>query len=84
MQNIEILKQFIMNELAAEKNLNNLDENQSLLETGILDSLSILKLVTFIETNFKIKVEDEDVIPENFETLFSLSKMILMKKEISL
>lgn len=79
MQVTEILRSFIMNEIAAGQGLKDLDENLSLLETGILDSLGILKLVAFIETQFRLKVEDEEMIPENFETLSHISEMISHK-----
>ena len=76
MNTIEMLKQFISDELAPENNVENLDENDSLLESGIIDSMGILKLITFIEDNFEIKIEAEELIPENFETLYAISNMI--------
>jgi acyl carrier protein len=83
MPTIEILKRFIMNEIATELDLKELDESQSLLETGILDSLGILKLVAFIEAEFLVKIEDEELIPENFETLSEISRMISNKNASS-
>ena len=83
MQTIEILKRFIIDEIATELDLNDLDESQSLLETGILDSLGILKLVAFIEAEFLVKIEDEELIPENFETLSEISRMISNKNASS-
>ena len=79
MQNIEVLKQFIADELVPEENLSGLNENQSLLETGIIDSLGMLKLVSFIETKFRIQIGDEELIPENFENLSSLAEMVSKK-----
>jgi len=80
MQAIPVLKQFIKDELVP--NLDDLDENQSLLEGGILDSLRIMKLVTFIETKFDMQITDEELVPDNFETLISVSKLISNKHEI--
>jgi acyl carrier protein len=77
MQAIEVLKQFIKDELVP--NLDDLDEKQSLLEGGILDSLRIMKLVTFIETKFDMQVTDEELVPDNFETLISISELISNK-----
>jgi len=79
METIEILRQFIMENLVTEYELGNLDENQSLFETGIVDSMGILKVVAFIETEFQIQIDDEDLLPENFETLFYLAEMISKK-----
>lgn len=44
-----------------------------LLNGGILDSLSILQLVTFVEKHFGIQVPDEDVVYENFHSVAALS-----------
>ena len=79
METIEILRQFVRDELVPQLNLGDLDENQSMFETRILDSLRILKLVVFIETSFDIQVEDEDLIPDNFETLLSIAELISKK-----
>lgn len=48
-------------------------ENQSLLGTGIVDSTGILELIAFLETTFKIKFADSELVADNFD---SLSKII--------
>lgn len=73
---IEILKQFFDEKLVPKSRAADLDENVSLLETGVIDSLNLLKLVFFIEERFQIKVSDEDLTPENFETLNAILKLI--------
>jgi acyl carrier protein len=49
-----------------EKKLSN---DTSFLEGGIIDSTGILELVNFLEEKFKITVEEDDIVPENFDTL---------------
>ena len=44
-------------------------DSTSLLETGVLDSLSLLRLVVFIQERFGIVVDDVDLVPENFDTV---------------
>jgi acyl carrier protein len=74
---IEILKQFLVDEkMVSSSEAADLNENVSLLETGIIDSLNLMRLVLFIEKRFQIKVSDDDLIPENFETLDSMLKLI--------
>ena len=46
------------------------------LETGLLDSLGILDLVHFVETEFAIHVSDEDLSPENFQSLAAVAAFI--------
>jgi len=41
----------------------------SLLDSGLLDSIGIFELVTFIEDTFGIKVDDAAIVPENFENV---------------
>jgi acyl carrier protein len=50
-----------------------------LLEKGILDSLGILDVVGFLETEFSIVVNDEELVPENFQSLGTLSAFVLTK-----
>jgi len=80
METIEILKQFITDELAPDLTPRDLDENQSLLGSGIIDSLGIMKLVAFIEERFQLEVSDEELIPESFETLSALAEFISQKQ----
>ncbi len=82
MRTIEILKQFITEEFVSDGDANDLKENQSLLESGIIDSLGIMKLLVFIEEKFQLKVSDEELIPENFETLSTIAKLISQKHQI--
>ena len=72
MKTIDILKKYIKENLRPDDPFN-LDENQSLLESGIIDSLGIMKLVTFIEDEFQLKISDEELIPENFIASFLMN-----------
>lgn len=47
-----------------------------LLESGVIDSLGVLDLVTFVEKEFGIAVSDEDLLPENFNTLERLTTFV--------
>jgi acyl carrier protein len=53
-----------------------IDENTSLIESGLLDSFSIVKLVTFLEKTFNIKVEIEDLTEENMDSMKSIEALI--------
>jgi acyl carrier protein len=50
-----------------------------LLESGILDSLGILELVAFVEQNFGIVLSDDELLPENFQTIERLSAFVVSK-----
>lgn len=46
-----------------------LQEDTSFLESGIIDSTGILELINFIEEKYNIRVDEEDLVPENFDSL---------------
>ena len=62
------LKRFILQRFPLAKKAG-LDGDTALLEGGIIDSLGILELVTFIEEEFAISVVDEELVPENFSSI---------------
>lgn len=44
-------------------------EDESFLASGIIDSLGVMQLVSFLEAEFGLKVPDTDLIPENFDSV---------------
>lgn len=46
-----------------------LDPEVSLIESGVMDSTGVLELVEFLEATYGIKIEDEELVPENLETI---------------
>lgn len=57
-----------------------MDDESSLLEGGAIDSLGILDVVSYLETEFAITIENEDVSPENFESVMSLARLVARKR----
>jgi len=64
-----VLNDYISRELVQDSSLLPLGNTTPLLETGILDSLGLLRLVVFIQERFGITVDDVDLVPENFDTV---------------
>ncbi len=58
----------------------NLDDTESLLDSGLVDSVGILELVTFIEDHFGVIVTDDDLLGDNFESISSLAVMVCGKR----
>jgi acyl carrier protein len=81
MRTIDTLENYIRKEISVKKHLTPIAPDQSLLETGILDSMGILKLVAFIEKRFKVKFDDTDLLPQNFETIRSLEQLVTSKNK---
>lgn len=51
---------------------NGLKDDISFLDEGIIDSTGILELVSFLEEEFSISVEDEELIPENLDSIMNV------------
>lgn len=54
----------------------------SFLESGLIDSTGVLELVQFLEEKFRIKVEDEDLIPANLDSVNALSRFVKAKSAV--
>ncbi|NOT97231.1 MAG: acyl carrier protein [Nitrospira sp.] len=72
------IRNFILTQfpLARQRNLQRQD---SLLESGVIDSLGILEVVEFLEREFGIAVDDEELVPETFGTIDHLTTFVLKK-----
>ena len=64
-----VINDYISRELVQDPALLPLADETSLLESGILDSLSLLRLVVWLEERFGIMVGDADLLPENFASV---------------
>jgi acyl carrier protein len=56
-----------------------LEDSTQLMETGILDSTGVMELVTFVETSFGITISEEEIIPENLNSLDNISTFVAQK-----
>ena len=72
---IDTIMTYIKDEIASEK-LEHIDSHEDLLGTGILDSIGMIKLISYLEKEFKIKVRSEDMNVENFMTVENISKFV--------
>ena len=75
----ENVRSFIVENFIFDDNPDPLDNTQSFLESGIIDSTGILELVSFIEENYSIKMEDEELIPDNLDSVNNVVSYINRK-----
>jgi acyl carrier protein len=57
-----------------------LDDGESFLETGTIDSSGVLEVVMFLEHNFQLKVQDRELVPENLDSVNRLVQFVMRKK----
>lgn len=76
---IGAIRSFLLTNFLFDTDENALSNDTSLLEQGIIDSTGVLELVEWLEATFAIKVEDEEIIPENLDTVHCLAQFIVRK-----
>jgi acyl carrier protein len=76
-----IIKNFIVDNFMMGRNPGDLADSDSLLDKGIIDSTGVLELVGFIEENFKVQVKDEELVPENLDSVDNLVSYIESKSK---
>lgn len=57
-------------------------DGTNLIERGILDSFSMIKLINFIETELGVKADMEEITPENFNSVATISTMVKKWKSV--
>jgi acyl carrier protein len=75
-QVIQTLGEYIKEQYNAE-----LDKQENIFNSGIIDSLGFVNLIGFISEAFEIEFEPEDLIEDNFYSLERMAQVILQKKE---
>ncbi len=76
----ERIRHFILNQFPLARQRDIGDEDP-LLRTGIIDSLGILEVVVFIESEFGITIADEDLVPEGFESIATMARFVDGKRD---
>lgn len=76
----DTIKQFVVENFLFG-NTDGLMDDTSFIDDGIIDSTGILELVTFIENEFSIQVKDEELIPENLDSIEKVSRFINRKMQ---
>ena len=75
------VREFIKGNFMFREDRTQLDDGESLLEAGLIDSTGILELVAFIETEFSIQMADADIVPENLDSVATIVRYVGGKLE---
>lgn len=79
MEIVGTIEKFIVDEIIVGERGTELDPDASLISSGIVDSLALLRLIAFIEEKFGVVIEDEEVVSDNFETLNVMKGLVESK-----
>lgn len=76
----ETVRGFILDNFLPGEDASNLTDSTELKESGILDSLSTLKLVTFLEEQYKVEFEANDLDAGNLATVANIAALVAAKQ----
>ena len=74
------IRNFIADNFMMGKNPDDLGDSDSLLDKGIIDSTGVLELIGFLEENYNIQISDEELVPENLDSVVRLVNFVNGKK----
>lgn len=73
------IRDFIASELSWDGTPDELAADYPLLEKEVVDSLGIFKIISFLENTYDIEIDDEDLVPANFESIDKISGLVSAK-----
>ncbi len=74
------LREFILENFITGLEADELNDDDSFLDQGIIDSTGVLEMVDFIEETYNFSIDDEEVLPENFDSINNLDAYIARKR----
>jgi len=69
-----------IHESAKYAGVTGLTDDTSLIEAGVIDSLQLVRVVSFLEDTFGVSVADEEIVPKNFESINGMEKLVMDKR----
>ena len=76
----DTIRNFVIENFMFGSDDKNIGDDDSFLESGIIDSTGVLEVVGVIEDEFDIEVLDEELIPDNFDSLTKLTTYVTGKR----
>lgn len=75
------IREFIQVQLAEPKGISSFADDESLMESGVIDSLGIFRLVSFLEEDLKVRVSDEEINAETLKSVNTIEELVNRKKK---
>ncbi len=74
----EQIRRFVV-DAAQGKGVNQVTDDQALMSSGILDSLGIFRLVAFLEEAFSVRIADDEIVHDNFQSIDEIDRFVIAK-----
>jgi acyl carrier protein len=76
----EEIRQYVLEDLARRKGITDFSDDEVLIP-GVVDSLGIFRLVSFFEDHFRIRIADEEITAENFQSIVAMEHLVIAHTE---
>ena len=74
------VRQYVLENFLFGRTEVEVSSDASFLDLGIIDSTGVLELVTFLEDKYQIKIEDEELVPANLDSLNGITRFVEAKR----
>jgi acyl carrier protein len=74
------IREFVIANFLFGQQSDTLNDDQSFLDSGIIDSTGVLELVSFLEQHFHITVADRELLPENLDSVRNAASFVVRKR----
>ena len=73
------IRQFVASNFLYGQSADQVTDDQSFLDTGVIDSTGVLELVAFVEQEFGIAVADRELVPDNLDSIARVARFVTWK-----
>ena len=77
------IKQLMTENLTYSGSWSDVDEDYPLLAKQVIDSLGMMKLVSLVEQEFDVEIDDDDIVPDNWKTIRHIAELVESKRSPS-
>ncbi|HET8641039.1 MAG TPA: acyl carrier protein [Pseudonocardiaceae bacterium] len=81
---VNSIKSFIVTEFVPDATAEQLDNDYDLLDTGVVDSLGLLRLIEWVSEQFALPIDDLDLSPENFRSVNAIREFVEAARAVRL
>ena len=75
MINLSAVRGFINTELLYRED-QQIDPEENLIDSGVIDSMTLLRLISFLEENYGIEIPDQEIMPDNFRSMTAIDSFL--------
>jgi acyl carrier protein len=74
------IREFIQVQLAEPKGIPTFTDDESLMESGVIDSLGIFRLVSFIEEELRVRISDDEINADTLKSVDTIEELVIRKR----